>query len=307
MVKRVMNKNKYALVFLCTPNTVGNIKRFYSYFDRYILPSQFVAIGNEKVQEIIEEENLPVKYINEDHLYNSLNYSNVKNALCARTEEKNVSKRTGWYFQQFLKMAYCMISEEDTYLVWDSDTIPTHNVAMYLESGKKVFDVKTEYHEPYFNTLGVLIPDLKKNNSYSFISEHMLIDKAIMSELIEKIEGNSNIEGLFFWEKIINAIEKKELGKSGFSEFETYGTFCEFFYPNLYEIRKWSSFREGTVFFENNLEEEKIRKLSKVYDAISFEKHESHMKLKRIFCHKFFQNLFWIELFDKTKKLLKRF
>ena len=42
--------------------------------------------------------------------------------------------RTGWYEQQFLKMAYSRICNNEFYLIWDSDTFPIKPVNMFENS-----------------------------------------------------------------------------------------------------------------------------------------------------------------------------
>ena len=135
----------------------------------------------------------------------------------------NITDRIGWYEQKFLKMEYSKICKNDYYLLWDSDTIPIKPVRMF-DNNKPIFDMKKEHHSPYFITLDKLIPNLNfiKN---SYISEHMLIKTEFMKDLIETIEKNYNIQGTKYWEKIIMSIDKEEITKSGFSEYETYGTF----------------------------------------------------------------------------------
>ena len=59
---------------------------------------------------------------------------------------------------------------------------------------------------------------------------------------------------------------------SGFSEFETYGTFVNKYYINTYDIRPWKSLREGSQYYNPNyLTDKDIQNISKNYDAISFE------------------------------------
>ncbi len=169
-------------------------------------------------------------------------------------------------------MNYCQICKQKYYLIWDSDTIPIKKVKMFSDDGIPYFNVKTEYHRPYFITMKKLIPKLRKKNHYSFISEHMLINTKIMKNLIKRIENNDNITGKHWFEKIINSIDIKDIPYSGFSEFETYGTFVNEFYKNSYKIRRWQSLRNGRYFYNPKLFTYKNAKiLSKKYDAISFE------------------------------------
>ena len=78
-----------------------------------------------------------------------------------------------------------------------------------------------------------IFPELGKIYNYSFVSEHMVIKTEIMKELINKIENNTNLNGSIWYEKIINSINIDYLDNTGFSEYETYGTFTNFYYNNL--------------------------------------------------------------------------
>ena len=46
-----------------------------------------------------------------------------------------------------------MICQENYYLIWDSATIPVKEVKMFNNDSKPFFDLKTEYHKPYFITM----------------------------------------------------------------------------------------------------------------------------------------------------------
>lgn len=63
---------------------------------------------------------------------------------------------------------------------------------------------------------------------FSFIAENLMIDAPKMRELIELIEAMHKKP---FWEAILEAIDAQDLEQSGFSEFETYGTFLALKYP----------------------------------------------------------------------------
>ena len=71
-------------------------------------------------------------------------------------------------------------------------------------NGKPFFDVKTEYHEPYFITMKNIFPELGKKYDYSFISEHMIINTKLMKNMINRISNNKNLIGDTWYEKIIN-------------------------------------------------------------------------------------------------------
>jgi hypothetical protein len=175
-------------------------------------------------------------------------------------------------------MNYCRLCHNKYYLIWDSDTIPIKEVNMFSNDGKPFFDVKTEYHRPYFITLKKIFPELGKKNKFSFISEHMIINTNLMKNMIKRITFNKNLIGNTWYEKIINCINIKDLPFSGFSEFETYGTFVKEYYKQIYDIRHWKSFRlrkrHRKLFHFNSsrITENDIKNIFKKYNAISFEK-----------------------------------
>jgi hypothetical protein len=99
-------------------------------------------------------------------------------------------------------MEYYKICKDKYYLIWDADTIPVKRVKMF-NLNKPFFDVKTEYHKPYFETMNKLFPKLRKLYNYSFISEHMVINTEFMKALINEININTNISGDIWYEKVI--------------------------------------------------------------------------------------------------------
>ena len=167
--------------------------------------------------------------------------------------------RFGWYYQQFLKMEFARSRyAKDYYLIWDSDTIPLNPVS-FLTPEKMVFTPKTEYHEPYFRTMQALI-GYGKGTDYSFIAEHMLVSVPIMKELIRKIESSA-IPGGSWFEKVINATPADE--PNGFSEFETYGTYCHANYPDCFILKELRTFREAGSIYSRSISKRKLRKLSR--------------------------------------------
>ncbi len=187
--------------------------------------------------------------------------------------------RFGWYYQQFIKMGFALSPyAKDFYLIWDSDTIPLNKLS-FLENGKMVFTPKTEHHKAYFSTLKALI-GYGKEVDYSFIAEHMIISRTIMLELIQKI-NKANIPGETWYDKIINASPTDE--PNGFSEFESYGTFCHCNYPEAFTLRELRTFREGGKIFSRGVSRHTLYKLSKDYDTISLESWSNpHKRLHRL-------------------------
>jgi hypothetical protein len=240
-----------------------------------INPRKIIVVANKIIKNKIQEDNT-IEYCDEDTLYNSLTLDKTNEIIKYLTNDAMV--HSGWYFQQFLKMAYAYKSNSEYYLIWDSDTIPLNRIQFFINKNKIdkcLFSMKDEYHIQYFKTIKVLFSGaVPKLTNESFISEHMMINKNIMLEMIDKIENNSNINGKFFYEKILYAIDREDLSNYGFSEFETYGNYVLKFHPDKYDTRELRTFRAGSTLINKNYVDENILNwVSKSCDTISFEDH----------------------------------
>ena len=227
--------------------------------------SNIIIIGSININKRILKES-SVLLIHEDNLVPKKKINEFLGKMKSISTNKD-----GWLEQQFLKMAYSRICQKEYYLVWDLDTIPIKPIKMF-ENGHPIFDMKIEHNIPYFNTIEKLIPGLKFANR-SYISEHMIIKTELMKNLLDIIEKNSKLPGIFFWEKVLMAIDIKFINFSGFSEFETYGSFVDTKYPNIYRHRNFFSKRDMTTYFggSENLSKKDINWLSKDFYALSFE------------------------------------
>lgn len=199
--------------------------------------------------------------IDEDLLIPGVSYKQNREFI----ERNRPGFATGWYYQQFLKMAFSQSEyASDYYLIWDADTLPLSKIK-FEENGKLMFTAKKEYHEEYFVTIDKLF-GLKKVKDYSFISEHMLIKTDIMKEIISKISGGASEP----WPYILLRQVRPE-AKGGFSEFETYGTYVSHYYPELYSSRILNTWRKAGYVFGRNISDKDIEALSVDLDIISLE------------------------------------
>lgn len=263
------DNNKYDLVIPIHIKDINKTFHNQKLLKKFIEFNNIIIIGSEIVKKFCKEKKRII-YIHEDTL---IPKKEINELFIKRGIENQ--HRVGWYFQQFLKMAYSRICKNEYYIIWDADTIPIKKVHMF-EKNHPIFDMKTEHHIPYFITMSRLIPDLKFVNR-SYISEHMIIKTEYMKNLLNEIESKSNITGKKFWEKIIMSIDKKDITKSGFSEYETYGSYVDTKYPTLYNHREWHSLRKPEIYFGNidKLNQKDIILFSKKYDAITIEaKHK---------------------------------
>ncbi len=186
----------------------------------------------------------------------------------------------GWYYQQFLKMAYSYHCNDEYYLTWDADTIPLRKIDMFHPSGIPYLFTKVEYMSSYFLTLKNLL-GFDKVIDRSFICGHMLFKTSLMQELINEIMATS-FSGKSFYEKIFNAIKQPH---NGFSEFETYGTWAAIRHPDSYKLREWKSIRNTNFLIDRkDLTKEDLNWLATGFDAANFERYmETFPELTNLF------------------------
>ena len=251
------------------------LRRNLNLLKKNINPDKIYIITNKRYFVYFINLGRYVKLINEDLLINCMTFDRLSNCLLSIGLDR---QQTGWYFQQFLKMGFALskYATNRYYLTWDADTMPLNKVHFFDNRGKPFFTLKEEYHKPYFITINRML-NLDKQISDSFISENMLFDVKIMTELISKIQS-SEIEGKNWYEKIIKSLPKQE--KNGFSEFETYGTYVLNYYPEKYSLRKLTSYRDCGLLFSRSLIKTQVNKLSRKYTIISLEHKDRPKSIK---------------------------
>ena len=281
-MKNSLHKDKldYSTIIVITPKDFPRLVKHYKRLVANMPSGRLLFVSGDGIEEELKKADLGenVGFIHENDL---LTFDSVKDCMAEHLkpllgDEQVPRGAVGWYYQQFLKMEYSRICEEEYYLVWDGDTIPCAPFSMFqYGTGVPYLDVKQEYHALYFETLEKILPGMRKVIGKSFISEHMLFNRDIMKSLITKIEENDAIPGMKYWEKIIHAVRPEKICESGFSEFETYGTYVAITDPGHYKLREWHSFRLGAEFFDpDTICERDFEWLAKDFQAISFEKNQ---------------------------------
>lgn len=248
------------------------LKTTIRYVHKYLNPLRVYIITDIKFKRFLPKELLCDEkciVLDENIIYEGMT-KDVLNQLFSKLERTKMG--TGWYFQQFLKMAFALTDYCDQvyYLSWDSDTIPLREINFFNVEGKPYFTMKSEHHAPYFSVIERLLGITKINNR-SYIAENMMFNKQIMVELINCIQSNNLLSGNTWYEKIIYALEPESVSPMGFSEFETYGNYCLNFYPNCYVERTLPSFRAGGLIQGRFVSEGILKQLSFDQATASFE------------------------------------
>lgn len=248
------------------------LKKTIRYVNRFLSPQKVYIITDIRFKRYLPKEiqnNKSCVVIDENSLLDGMTIGSIKKMF---SELNRTKIGAGWYFQQFLKMAFSLSDYCDTdyYLSWDSDTIPLRKIDFFDESGNPYFTMKSEHHVPYFLAIQRLL-DITNYNSHSYIAENMMFNKSIMIELINRIESNSQLEGNTWYEKIVYALVPESVSCMGFSEFETYGNYCLNYHPGFYEERTLPSFRAGGLIQGRFVSDRILKQLSFDQATASFE------------------------------------
>ncbi len=261
---------KTTLLPLAIDKTIPSILKFISIKRLYVITKtgNFAALKNNFGDKI--------QLLDEDKICNGLTFEKVSKYLKNRIGTVN---RTGWYFQQFIKLGIHDNAEiTSEYLVWDADAVLLKPINFY-SSSKQVFVTKSEeHHQPYFETIEKIL-GIKKQVQYSFISEHMVFKKDYVKSMLETIVNNKK---LVWWKIILNSISTESVRKSGFSEYETYGNYVTCCHPGYFIERDLLKLRNGKQLFGDAPYPFVLSILSFFFTYISFENFHTKAKFSVI-------------------------
>lgn len=260
---------------------INSLRFSLPYIKTYLPWKKIIVIANKKIRENIESLN-DIEFCNEDELFDGMTFQSIKEIISQRYPK--AIRRTGWYFQQFLKYAYAFKCKDDYYLTWDSDTIPLKQIRFLDDVGKPYLDyVPLPYGDnDYFKLLAKLPPDFNhKSSNLSFITEHMVFHVETVKALINEINRTDLLKGNNLYERILSAIDVNKLNLSGFSEFETYAAFVQNT-SSLYTLRRWRNLRNGKFYVGNKPSKEQLEWIKNSgFDVASLEDYDYYFPLNR--------------------------
>ena len=173
-------------------------------------------------------------------------------------ENKNFTRqKPNWIYQQYIKLFQTVT--QDKYLIVDSDVI----INKRIEIVKPTFFLgRDQYNKEYFFHLKELL-GLNRIYNHSFINEIMLIDRDVIRDILKNFNNDYN-----------NFIDKSisKLNNSSFlSEYELYGNYTMYKFPDKYEIIKLKTELNGKNSFWSKSDIENLieRNKNSDYDIIS--------------------------------------
>jgi glycosyltransferase involved in cell wall biosynthesis len=137
----------------------------------------------------------------------------------------NGRDRSGWLYQQLLKLSANKIASGSEYLLMDADTILMKKQSFIVE-GKHVLLHSDEFHKPYFDVCGDLLAS-PPHTLLSCVSHNMLVSLPRLARLKDHLEQRFARP---WYMAILDCVDYSEA--SGFSEYELYGQWCISRYPS---------------------------------------------------------------------------
>ncbi|MCQ6560761.1 DUF6492 family protein [Paenibacillus mendelii] len=177
--------------------------------------------------------------------------------------------RSGWLYQQLLKLGGDKLGSQKHYLVMDADTVLIRPHT-FKSGGKPVFYCRKWSQPEYFRTYSKLMGK-KKTAASSFVTHYMLFNKAKVAQLKQKIAAK---HGTSWYTAIIRSIDKTK--QFGFSEYETYGNYIHSIQPGQLVIR--SAMNKSLSMNASQVSSARMKELAKKYRSISFHKRKCYVR-----------------------------
>ncbi len=178
-------------------------------------------------------------------------------------------ERSGWLYQQLLKLAGEKLGRQSHYLVIDADTVLLRP-HRFKSGAKHVFYTRRWSQDEYFVTYARLL-GRKASSPRSFVAHYMLMDKRKVRELKKVIEQR---HGVKWHTAIMNSIRKHK--QFGFSEFETYGNYLYAQQPD--RIRFKPAQNKSLSTEASLLTPGKLASLALRYRSLSFHKRKAYVR-----------------------------
>jgi hypothetical protein len=177
--------------------------------------------------------------------------------------------RSGWLYQQLLKMSGDTICSSKNFLVIDADTVLIRP-HVFKVGAKTVFYCRNWSQPEYFKTYRRLLLE-KPARPSSFVTHYMLFNKSKLARLKRTIAAKHRTS---WYSAILKSINKSK--QYGFSEYETYGNFLYSINPRRVILRK--ALNRSMNANIRQMTQKRIKKLSTRYRSISFHKRKGYFR-----------------------------
>jgi hypothetical protein len=142
------------------------------------------------------------------------------------------------------------------------------------EQGRMLFTTAEEHHSPYFQTYENLLGH-DPHREFSFISQHIIVRKSILREMLGVIGKKFPEGGNWAW-KIMSHLQGE--GTNRFSEYETFGHYVKNIYPETAVFRQLPWSRDGSRLASCRPSKSDLERLAVNYAFVSFEANQGRLR-----------------------------
>ncbi|MDF2921347.1 MAG: hypothetical protein K0R57_261 [Paenibacillaceae bacterium] len=178
-------------------------------------------------------------------------------------------ERSGWLYQQLLKLGADKLGSADYYLVVDADTVLIRP-HVFRSEGKTVLYTRNWSQNEYFVTYRKLMGK-KAAAPASLVTHYMLFERARVAQLKRDIEAR---HGTSWYKAIIRSMNRSK--QFAFSEFETYGNYLYDREPGRVRLRKAlnKSLHQRAAL----LSPQRLKRLAARYRSVSFHERKAYSR-----------------------------
>ena len=144
----------------------------------------------------------------------------------------NGSDRSGWIFQQLLKLNVFECMADDNVLIWDADTCLIRKMC-FQSHGQSIIEYLPDKHQPYFLIAKKLLGDFPEFE-FGLTCHKLAVNRYHMQEMKTEIEKRC---GKKWQDAIVSNLDLKE--ESGFSEYALYSHFMIWNHPQKVILKHW--------------------------------------------------------------------
>lgn len=145
--------------------------------------------------------------------------------------EDGLPNRSGWLFQQFLKLGWSLHSKSENYIIVDADTYFIKPISFFDARGKFIFFGAEEWWPPYFEAFKLLFNE-KHSVIWSRTAHMMIFNKKNVLKMLAELESIHNIP----WHEAI-AKTRTLNPHACHSEYETYANWMLLRNPDQCSVR----------------------------------------------------------------------
>lgn len=260
------NINRVCLISFCSKEHADVWKLTSALLTKFLHADEYqVYVPEKDVAFFLEITNPIIKVLSEKNLGNYYK-KNLEDAV----ELAGNEERLNWYLQQFYKIEAAYNINAAAIIIWDADCVPVKEIKLFNDLMNPIYmNCSTEFNKFYFDNIERLL-DMKKIYNQSFVTPGFPILREWLEEFLNAIEKKHKC----FWAQAIIKNINFQL-RSGFSEFETLGTWVANSYPDhcLFEKKNWERYGLSRFGSSDKFSPEQILEIGNQnnLDIISFE------------------------------------